>query len=679
MKKILVFSLYEEAGNYYKNHIKDIFSNKVEVESYYIEGNLNDLHLEADLILVTSHIIYKHIENLNKNNVETLIINRSFTKEGFDKLRNFNTDKDVIFVSTFFELAVECVANLYELGIQGINIIPYNPHSPHKEDLKDVKTAITAGESKLIPQHIENVIDLGNRIFDLGTVISIAKKIGLNSRETDLILDEHRKKVVFSDQGYQKMLYESKKIKKELKTILSFISDSVIATDVSGVIVEYNKASQEIFQLKRKEVIDRVLVDVFQEFSIIDNKNPAKIETNILLKINDIYIVTNKYPLMDDNDGTIGFIYISKKYMEMENEQIKIRSKFIPKGHIASYAFADILGDSKEISDLKNIAIGMAKTESNIFINGETGTGKEIFAQSIHNASTRKNRPFVAINCATLNHSLLESELFGYEEGAFTGAKKGGKVGLFELANKGTIFLDEIAEMPLEIQAKLLRVLDEKKVMRIGGTDLITIDTRIISATNKDLNKAVENGEFREDLLYRINVLPITIPPLRDRKEDIEILFKSFLKAFNGGKEYSMEVARSLKQYPWPGNIRELKNCAEYMYHLSDDIIRKENLPIHIKNYLKKTSYEPVEKEERFEELNKDEKLILNILYRLNSQGKTAGRKLLSEETGKVRDLIPEQNVSFILHKLEEKDLVRINLGRRGSEITEEGIKCVEN
>lgn len=679
LKKIKIIALYEEVGKYYEDHLKSIFKNMIEVESCYIEGNPQPINLNADLILVTSHILYNHIKNFNSYNVDTLIVNRTFTKEGFNKLKKLKTDEEVLFVSTFYELAVECAAHLYELGIRDLKIIPYNPHSMHNKNEINITKAITAGESKLVPHYIKEVIDIGNRVIDISTIIDIGERLELPSESLNEIIQKYEKGIISSDFGLRRILDESNKFKNALNVILNFIPDSIIATDLEGNITEYNEASEILFKLEKKEVMGRKIDSVFDQLKITDVINKKRPITNVLLNIDNINIVTNKYPLLDDDGKVLGVIFISKKYMEIENEQIKLRSKLIPSGHVARHTFGDILGSSNRIYELKKVAYRMAKTDSTIFITGESGTGKEVFAQAIHNASNRKEKPFVAINCAALNVSLLESELFGYEEGSFTGAKKGGKIGLFEMANGGTIFLDEIGEIPPELQAKLLRVLDEKQVMRIGGTNVINVDTRIIAATNKDIGKAVEEGTFREDLYYRINVLPLKLPPLRERPEDIIILLKSFLNELGPKKRLSKEVIELLKTYSWPGNIRELRNCAEYMYQLSERSITINNIPVYVKEYMEgdpKTD----EKINAFysTDLNQDEQLVLNILYIFNTQGESVGRKAICEEIKKVRSPIPEHDVRFILKNLESRGLVSINLGRKGTEITKSGIKYIK-
>lgn len=254
-------------------------------------------------------------------------------------------------------------------------------------------------------------------------------------------------------------------------------------------------------------------------------------------------------------------------------------------GARASFSFDDLIGTNKLFLETINLAKLASASDSNVLLSGESGTGKELFAQAIHNLSDRKNGPFLAVNCAALPRSLIESELFGYAEGAFTGAKKGGNPGKFELAEGGTMFLDEIGEMPLEIQATLLRVLQESNVVRIGGKEVIPVNVRIIAATNKNLEKEIASSNFRKDLYYRLNVMGISIPPLRDRTDDIPVLTEYFLDKLNlrlnkEVKEISSNVIDIFKQYHWPGNVRELQNIIERAINVADGgTISPHNLP----------------------------------------------------------------------------------------------------
>lgn len=264
--------------------------------------------------------------------------------------------------------------------------------------------------------------------------------------------------------------------------------------------------------------------------------------------------------------------------LDIQKEQkfkAEVKKKLHRKGLVAKYSFEDIKGHSKVIRNTVSIAKSFSKVDSNIIIEGETGTGKELFAQSIHNASSRCKGPFVAVNCAALSEHLLESELFGYVEGAFTGAAKGGKAGLFELAHSGTIFLDEISEIPIELQAKLLRVLQEKEIRRIGDEHVIPIDVRVIAATNKNLKVMVENKTYRQDLLYRLDVLNLMVPPLRNRVDDILLLIDYFYKNINNqcGLYMCSSAKKLLSHYKWPGNIRELRNFCERLLVLAENHI----------------------------------------------------------------------------------------------------------
>lgn len=316
----------------------------------------------------------------------------------------------------------------------------------------------------------------------------------------------------------------------------------------------------------------------------------------------------------------------------------------------------------------------MAIANNDILIEAESGTGKELFAHAIHNSSERRNGPFIAINCAALTGSLLESELFGYEEGAFTGARKSGKVGLFELANKGTLFLDEVGEISNEIQTKLLRVLQEREIIRIGGIKFIPIDIRVIAATNRDLYELVKMKQFRADLYFRLSVFNLKIPPLRKRKGDIEFLIKNYLRDHQISEDFPQELMTTLKQYEWPGNIRELKNCMDYMTNIGENLTM-ENLPARIQEYcLEKTRFfESASDRLKAVGASNEIRSILEILQSHYRQQLHIGRKGLSQVLIKRGIFMTEQEVRAILIKLAEFEFVRINRGRSGVKITEKG------
>ena len=293
-----------------------------------------------------------------------------------------------------------------------------------------------------------------------------------------------------------------------------------------------------------------------------------------------------------------GAVLILQNVRALQDREKKVRLKLHEKGLMAKYRFEDIIGDSPVMKANIELARKFARSKATILIQGETGTGKELFAQSIHNGSKRADGPFVAVNCGALPKTLLEAELFGYEEGAFTGALKGGKAGLFEIAHGGTIFLDEIGEMPLETQVQLLRVLQEKEIRRIGSDRVIPVNIRVITATNRDLYQDVQDHLFREDLYYRLNVLQLVIPPLRERQEDMVKIGLDIYRGYSSRKgkkndAFVEKLLRKLQSYTWPGNVRELHNMIERIHILLSQDEEEDVVEQYIYSYLR----QPCEKE----------------------------------------------------------------------------------
>ncbi len=349
----------------------------------------------------------------------------------------------------------------------------------------------------------------------------------------------------------------------QLNAIIDNIEEGIVAVTGDGRISFYNNIAKKVFTGKNN------VINFDEVYSLLKYNNEEKI-----LDVNNNKIFARIIPLYS-NEVHKGYVIAFQEVKNIQASERKIRLSLYEKGFYAKKSFNDIIGESDKIKNVIEKAKKYAHTDSNIFIYGETGTGKEIFAQSIHNYSKRKNGPFVSINCASLPHNLIESELFGYVEGAFTGARKGGKIGLIELAHRGTLFLDEIGEMPPDIQGRLLRVLQEKEIMRIGDDRIIPVDVRIICATNKDLLKMVHEKSFREDLYYRINVLKLVIPPLRERGWDIIKILDFYLNKFNKQCNKNIKLSdgavKILLEYNWPGNIRELRNLAEKLIALNDE------------------------------------------------------------------------------------------------------------
>lgn len=354
---------------------------------------------------------------------------------------------------------------------------------------------------------------------------------------------------------------------KELKTIIDFAHDGIIAVNEEGKISILNSSAKKVFNLKSDDVIGKSARDCIPNMAMDRVLKTGIPELGEIQDVNKNKVAANRIPIIVDGK-TEGVVATFQDITQIQDLEKKIRANLARKGFTAKYNFNSIIYKSRSIGECIDIAKKYSSIESPVLILGQSGTGKELFAQSIHNMSSRRNGPFVAVNCSSFPESLLESELFGYAEGSFTGAKKGGKAGLFEQAHKGTIFLDEIGDLPFNFQARILRVLQEKEVMRIGDDKVIPIDIRVISATHKNIFEMIENGEFREDLFYRINVLPLEIPPLNERREDIPVLANFFLKHYSGKfskliNNIEKDAMEYLYNYDYRGNVRELRGIVE--------------------------------------------------------------------------------------------------------------------
>lgn len=352
-------------------------------------------------------------------------------------------------------------------------------------------------------------------------------------------------------------------------TITQTAKDGMLYVDTKQIIKACNPAALNMYTGHKKNVIGLSLQQAFPFFvkPTASALNAGTELPNQLIRWKNNIINATIHPVIINSRMT-GIVITFQDVTQIQQVEIQIRKKLTDKGLNAHYHFENIIHKSAEIDYVITKAQKFAAVSSNILIEGETGTGKELFAQSIHNASSRCNGPFVAVNCAALPESLLESEFFGYVEGAFTGTAKGGKAGLFELAHKGTLFLDEISEIPLSIQGKLLRVLQEHEVRRVGGDRVIAVDVRIIAATNRSLKQVTESGGFRQDLLYRLDVLKLFLPPLRRRSGDAEVLFLHYLDLYYRQVKSTIptvaeDALKLLSNYQFPGNIRELRNITE--------------------------------------------------------------------------------------------------------------------
>jgi transcriptional regulator, propionate catabolism operon regulatory protein len=356
---------------------------------------------------------------------------------------------------------------------------------------------------------------------------------------------------------------------ERLNAILRHIDAGVVAVDADERIQSLNPALESLIGLAEHDALGKRLSELAPELSLARTIQSGATEVQQIERHGHRTIVTNRIPITS-NGAVTGAVLTFQDAHTIERADRNIRAQNRAWNMAARYQLANAIGVSPAMRRARNLALQYAKTDATMLITGESGTGKELFAQGVHNASRRRNRPFVAINCAAIPESLLESELFGHEEGSFTGSRRGGKTGLFEIAHTGTIFLDEIGDMPKSLQPRLLRVLQEKEVLRVGGSKPVPIDVRVVAATNRDLKRCVADREFREDLYYRLNILHLHIPPLRDRREDVPELLRHLLHQASqklgskrDGRPLLEALLPTIEEYSWPGNAREVENVAE--------------------------------------------------------------------------------------------------------------------
>ena len=644
-------------------NIRLIFGEKVRINNYQFK-NLEKNHLiNDDVILVMINDRVVKVKEYVDDTSKIIKINRSIRQKDIYKLFALPEGMDVLVVNDNEHTIIETISSLYGLGVNHLNFVLYNKNI----DQSNIKVAVTPGESNLVPNYIENIIDLGHRYIDSSTFIQIMTKLKIEDKDVTKNLIKYCDEVISLYSGINNTYKHLTIINEELNSIINLSQNGMILISNKNEIIICNESLKNILDMDEyivgKKVTDLDNVEIRKVFELKEAEDEV-------VKYKNKYLNINKYKINSFGKNT-GTYFCIQEITHIKKLEQNLSKKLRYSGQIARYNFDDIKTQSSILENTIKLAKKIAKSDHTVLITGESGTGKELMAQSIHNESLRANQPFIAVNCAAMPESLMESELFGYEEGSFTGALRGGKKGLFEQANNGTIFLDEIGDMPVYLQTKLLRVIQEQQVMRIGSNNIINIDVRIIAATNRDLLKMVKEEKFRSDLYYRINVLPINIPALKDRKEDILMLLQSFI---SNKRELSDEVKNILNKYNWPGNIRELRNVALYIDTMvENNKVTIENLPYYLLNY---DLDEDIKSIQMKFELNKIREVI-NIIRDFNLEKKSAGRSSIMNKLGEKEVIISEGEVRNILALLKELDIIESEVGRKGSELTNKGIRLL--
>lgn len=726
-KRISVITLIPRSGQYYARQVQELFGSQVEVRAYSTGDRSIEKIGKTDLYLVSTDAFEEANDQRQYVPADGPVveIQVNFPKEVVQRLKTIPKGTPVLFVNVTQQMAREAVTQLEQLGVNQLHFIPYGADSFPRNYISDphiaqsappiptlnkvpegVEIAVTPDEVAYVPAGMKKIINIGHRPCTSSTMIEIAVRLGLENLMEGKRFQTYMKSMTSENYSFDQMFLRSRQLESRFDLMVEILDEGMIGVNEKGEIFVCNQKAGEITGTQPRLTIGQ---DAAQTFPYIPFKacmHEKTMRPPKLIRIGAANINMTVAPVIRHGE-CIGAFATLQRFNELERRQIELRSQLLHKGYRAKYCFDDVIGHSQAITRTISLLQKMALTDSPVLLIGETGTGKELFAHAVHQASPRKDGPFVAINVAAMPENLLESELFGYEEGAFTGAKKGGRPGLFEFAQKGTLFLDEVEGMSQAMQVKLLRVLQEGEIMRVGGNQIINVDVRIVAATNEILEEMVEKGSFRRDLYYRLNALPALIPPLRERGNDILLLLEHYRSETGGNFELSDEVRQTFLHYRWPGNIRELRNVVEYLSFTGEEIVHQNSLP---PTFLRTLAQETNRTRHAAKSISESAALpptpqqpaaapfspaasqpvsssfqptaplsrqdfwfVLEQLYLASEQHALIGRDVILAAARQQHFPISQKEVRTILSEMAENGLVKIGRGRGGSRITPAG------
>lgn len=588
MKKLVIVCLEKDAMTRHVMDLQNYFEGCIQVEGYFYRRNDHfPEQIKGDLVCLASQELTSKLWNRIDPDTPIIYLERTLSRKQAAQLEEI-PPCHAFFIDYHTDVAMQMISRLTEFGIRNIRMIPVGHESPREELLalqeKNVSLAITAGLGRCSPIEHRHVLDLGWALIDAKTLLEVSVILDLDSVYREEKLMRYMQKLITSERNIMFFLKTAIFSKNIYQSMMESMEEGVLISDYTGCVTTWNSSALELLKINSggaltpaavQSRLPKELTDILQSDALLWNEMVyvPQLRQNLILTRQAINVFGNPE----------GHMLTLKALAGVQRQNARIRRQMHRHLYQAKYTFDDILGSSDSIIRMKRTAMRIAAVDGTVLITGESGTGKELFAQSIHNASHRREMPFVPINCAALSPTLLESELFGYERGAFTGAKNEGHIGVFEMAHQGTVFLDEVGELPMNVQAKLLRVLEEHEVRRVGGTENIPIDVRVIAATNQDLPALIRDKLFRQDLYYRLNVLPLPLTPLRERPGDILALAEYFLDQVSSQpKEMTERLQQVLRSFPWEGNGRELNNCMQYMAYLSESVLDVDLLPAYI-------------------------------------------------------------------------------------------------
>lgn len=676
MKKIaIIYSTRNNIGlsRFIANSVDEVFDEYAYAKNYFLDELSPDYSITADAYLLTDSSVITparpHLDSLDN----LVVLSRDVNSNNISPLDSLPAGTNALVVNDSYKSSIECMYSLYNLNISHINFFPFDREIELSEkDCSIFDVAVTPGEPHLVPPFFSEIIDIGPREISPETFFRLTEILSLDNDKVHRNIIKHIKDM--SDPGIGTYNTYLNTLLKE-RVYNRFIN----ASDLAVIIV--NERYDIIFASDKAN--SKILHNLLSKRDAEGGGQPLQLNLrqtgwfHVLVsdrtkdKLASIYgerYLISREPI-SVMDEILGYCITLKSEKPVQSQEQPSYKK--TDGMTAKYNFSDIVHSSTVMEQCISSAKTAARTEHTVLVTGQSGTGKELIAQSIHNYSQRADAPFIAVNCAALPETLLESELFGYESGAFTGARKSGKAGLFEQADGGTIFLDEIGDISPQMQISLLRVLQEKQIMRVGGTSTISVNTRVIAATNKNLAEEVKKGNFREDLFYRLNVITVNVPALSSRKDDILPLMLHFL-----GDNYSSlteEDKEFLKLYAWPGNVRELESVATYFETF-------KTLPAYLNIYDESGNILPAGDAPGIPafDIENIKHQILDIISSGTQLSHGIGRNVLSKRLKDRGISIGDKNLREILKGMSDSSLITIGTGRAGMRITSKGYQTLK-
>ncbi len=682
--RLLIIATSLKHAEYYKSQLNDIMGSRIGIAIYSwgkqdIATLKYLLSFEPQLILCSDYLALSELEpycSIDKVFRSQLSF---YEPINLDKLFMIPPETNVLVVCPKEIFSLQVIEMLKKLGIDHLNYIPYWDNC--QTDVSDIQVAISSGTLEYCPPNIPTKIDIGLRSLSVKPILRILQTFNLDAHYIERYVEVQKNLVAQIYKNLAREHINIQQLKAALQTITEGLDEGIISINKDNTITEINLTALKQTGYKKYDVLGKDVRTIFPN-------NPEICNLTNISTLNTI-ITINKHPLyadyvkVDENEhsSTVGIIRL-KEISNIQKNDERIRQLMFQKnhGHTTRYVFDDIITADPSMEAIKKTAMHLAKTQYTVLITGETGTGKELFANSIHSYSDRTTNPFVAINFAALPENLIESELFGYGEGAFTGARKLGKKGLFELAHTGTIFLDEIGDATLAVQTRLLRVLEEQVIMRVGDTKVIPVNTRVIAATNKNLKKMIEEGTFRADLYYRINAFQLRIPPLRERANNIMTFIQLLSSEKLSEQDFSPEALTCIRNYFWPGNLRELRNMVNYISVVTTKPpVEINHLPEDIINYRRQ---EPCDSNSQLlllynrlsSKYKKDEIIKLLQIIAGNSPGaRVIGRIQMLSLLHKCDLDISANQLRTLLKELEIADLIHVGKTKQGTTLSRNG------